>query len=85
LDQINALADWPNATVFNERERAALTFVDQAAKTGEVDDTIFEATGKVFSTQEIVELAVLVSWYVGNAHFVRTLRIAPQIDPTQKK
>lgn len=85
LDQINALTDWRNAKVFNDRERAALAFVDQAAANGDVDDKTFEATSAVFSKQEIVELAVLVSWYVGNAHFVRTLRIAPQVDPTQKK
>ncbi len=73
--KIEALPAWNDASVFEPHERAALAFVDQAAKSGEVDDEIFAALRQAFSPQEIVELAALVAWYVGNSRFVRALRI----------
>jgi 4-carboxymuconolactone decarboxylase len=76
--KIEALSDWRSATTYDAKERAALAFVDRAAASGEVDDAVLDAVGAVFSRQEIVELAVLVSWYVGNSRFVRALRIAPE-------
>jgi 4-carboxymuconolactone decarboxylase len=78
LAKIEALPNWRSSAAYNAKERAALAFVDQAADSGEVDDDVFAAAGEVFSRQEIVELAVLVSWYVGNSRFVRMLRIAPE-------
>lgn len=80
-DKIAALPDWRGATVFDAKERAALAYVDQAAASGEVDDGVFDAASKLFTRQEIVELTVLVGWYVGNSRFVRALRIAPQSEP----
>lgn len=74
-EQIGALPAWRNATVFDARQRAALGFVEQAAATGEVDDAVFAAAQAVFAAREIVEIAALVAWYVGNARLVRALRI----------
>jgi 4-carboxymuconolactone decarboxylase len=74
--KIDALASWRDAPLFDARERAALGYVEQASRTGDVDDTTFAATRQVFSPQEIVELTALVAWYVGNSRFVRALRIA---------
>ena len=74
--KIEALASWQASALFNARERAALGFVDKAAHNGEVDDDDFAAAKNVFSPQEIIELAALVAWYVGNSRFVRALRIA---------
>ncbi len=77
-EQIGTLTTWRDASFFDERERAALGFVEQAASTGEVDDAVFAATRAIFSAQEIVEIAALVAWYVGNSRLVRALRIAPE-------
>jgi len=76
--QIDALRAWRDASVFAPRERAALAFVDQAAASGEVEDGAFAALRAAFSPQEIVELAALVAWYVGNSRFVRALRIVSE-------
>lgn len=81
-EQIRALPTWRDAAVFDARQRAALAFVEQAALTGEVDDAVFAATQGVFSAQEIVEIAALTAWYVGNSRFVRALRIAPEREPS---
>jgi AhpD family alkylhydroperoxidase len=77
--QVEALRSWRDASVFDARERAALAFVDQAAKSGEVDDGVFRELSAAFSPQEIIELAALVAWYVGNSRFVRALRIASEV------
>ena len=77
-DKIEALASWHDSSLFDARERAALGFVEQAARSGEVDDSVFAATRKAFTPREIVELAALVGWYVGNSRFVRALRIEPE-------
>ena len=79
--KIEALASWQTSSSFDLRERTALGFVDQAARSGDVDDEIFAAAANIFSPQEIVELAALIGWYVGNSRFVRALRIAPEPEP----
>lgn len=79
--KIDALLSWNTSAAFTPRERAALGFVDQAARTGAVDDGIFQALRQTFSPQEIVELAALVAWYVGNSWFVRALQIAEEAAP----
>jgi len=78
--KIDALATWRDAPLFDAGERAALAYVEQAARTGDVDDATFAATRQVFSPQEIVELTALVAWYVGNSRFVRALRIAAETE-----
>jgi 4-carboxymuconolactone decarboxylase len=79
--KIDALPSWDASAVFTPRERAALGFVDQAARSGAVDDGVFQALRQTFSPQEIVELAALVAWYVGNSRFVRALQIAVEAAP----
>src|SRR5438105_2356400 len=76
--KIAALASWSTSSAFEPRERCALRFVDQAARSGEVDDDVFLAARQSFSPQEIVELTALVGWYVGNSRFVRALQIGAE-------
>jgi len=81
-DKIDALASWHDSALFGAKERAALDYVEQAARAGEVDDATFAGARQLFSPQEIVELTALVAWYVGNSRFVRALRIAPETEET---
>lgn len=76
--KIDALPDWKTASVFDERENAALAFVEQGAQSGEIDDAVFAAAARHFSPRELVEIGALVAWYVGNSRFVRMMRIMPQ-------
>ncbi|CAN0452847.1 unnamed protein product [Phaeothamnion confervicola] len=78
LEKIEALPGWANSPAFDARERAALAFVDQGAGSGEIHDAAFAAAAELFSSREMVEIATLVAWYVGNSRFVRMMRIAPQ-------
>jgi len=81
-EKVDALASWQKSTLFDARERAALGFVEQAGRGGEVDDATFAALQPSFSPQEIVELTAIVAWYVGNARFVRALRVIPEPEAT---
>jgi 4-carboxymuconolactone decarboxylase len=79
--KLDALPAWSTSLIFEPRERAALRFVDLAARSGEVDDDVFQALRETFSPREIVELTALVGWYVGNSRFVRALQIAAEAAP----
>ena len=80
--KIDALAAWRQSPLFTAPERAALGFAEQAASSGDVDDAVFATLRQAFSVQEIVELAAIVSWYVGNSRFVRALRIVSEPEQT---
>jgi alkylhydroperoxidase family enzyme len=77
--QIEAVGNWRASNLFDERQRALLAYVDQAAR-GDVDDATFEAFEKFFGAQEIVEITMTVNTYVGTALFTRALRIKIEDD-----
>ncbi len=77
--QIDAVANWHDSKVFDDKQRALLAYVDQAAR-GDVDDPTFAALQKFFDTQEIVELTITIDNYVGTALFTRALRIQVETD-----
>ena len=78
-EQIDAVGNWRGSTLFNDKQRALLAYVDQAAR-GEVDDPTFAEFGKFFDTQQIVEITITVDTYVGTALFTRALRIKIEDD-----
>jgi alkylhydroperoxidase family enzyme len=77
--QVEAVGNWRASSLFNDRQRALLAYVDQAAR-GDVDDATFAAFEKFFDTQEIVEITMTVDTYVGTALFTRSLRIKREDD-----
>jgi alkylhydroperoxidase family enzyme len=77
--QIEAVGNWRASTLFDERQRALLAYVDQAAR-GDVDDATFAEFEKFFDAQEIVELTITVDTYVGTALFTRALRVKIEDD-----
>jgi 4-carboxymuconolactone decarboxylase len=81
-EKIDALASWQGSPLFDTKERAVLAFVEQAAGSGDVDDAVFDELARVLDAKEIVELAALVSWYVGNSRFAKSLKIKPERDET---
>jgi alkylhydroperoxidase family enzyme len=77
--QIDAVGTWRGSTLFDERQRALLAYVDQAAR-GDVDDPTFAAFQKFFDPQEIVEITIAIDNYVGTALFTRALRVQVETD-----
>lgn len=78
-EQIEAVGNWRGSTLFNDKQRALLAYVDQAAR-GDVDDPTFAVFEKFFGTQEIVEITITVDTYVGTALFTRALRVKIEDD-----
>jgi alkylhydroperoxidase family enzyme len=59
LAKFRDLDRWAESPAFDDRERAALAFVDQATRQKSVDDATFAELRKHFDEREIVEITVL--------------------------
>lgn len=72
--KLDAIPTWPNATVFNDKERALLAYVDEMTK-GDVTNITWDAFARHFPPQEIVELSSVIGNYWGNGLLTKALRI----------
>ncbi|MBS1105662.1 MAG: carboxymuconolactone decarboxylase family protein [Deltaproteobacteria bacterium] len=59
LDKLNALPEWRSSSLFDERERAALAFADEANRSLAVSDETFERARQHFSEREVTEIVIL--------------------------
>lgn len=59
LKKFNALADFRSSDLFTERERAALSYVEEATRNRKVSDGTFHELQKHFSDVEIAEITWL--------------------------
>jgi alkylhydroperoxidase family enzyme len=57
-ERFDALADWRSSDVFDERERAALAYVEEATRSKVVSDAIFAELAKHFDEREIAEITL---------------------------
>lgn len=60
-DKLDALLQYATAPVFDDAERAALTYAEEATREVEVADETFEALRSHFGEREIVEVTYLVA------------------------
>jgi alkylhydroperoxidase family enzyme len=75
-EQLAAFPAWRDRLdLFDERERAVLSFADQVARRREVDRDTFEAARSLFSESGVVDLTVTVGWYHLCAAVVGALQI----------
>jgi AhpD family alkylhydroperoxidase len=58
-EKFQSLPDWRSCPLYNDRERAALSYVEEATKSRRVSDATFATVRKHFSEREIVELTWL--------------------------
>jgi alkylhydroperoxidase family enzyme len=59
LDKFQALPEWRTSPLFDDRERAALAYVEEATRSKKVSDPTFDALRKHFSERQVVELTFL--------------------------
>ena len=78
--QIAALPQWQASQLFDDKERAALAYVEQMAHGGDVDDSTFANLQKYFSPEEIVEITYTVGSYYANGLLTKALRIEVEND-----
>lgn len=77
MTKIDALRNWTESDLYSDEERAALGFADQTSANTGVDEETFQTALNTFGPQGVVDLAALVSWYVGNTRFATALEIVP--------
>ncbi len=73
--QVDAIPNWRDSTVFDEKQRAVLAYADGMASAGGVDDATFAALKRFYSPQEIVELTVTAAFYAAAAQVTRSLGV----------
>jgi len=78
--QIAAIGSWRESSLFDDKERAVLAYVDQVAHGGDVDDATFSALARHFSPQEIVEITYTVGSYYSTGLLTKALRIEVERD-----
>ncbi len=59
LERLDALPEWRTSPLFDERQRAAIAFADEANRTLGVSEETFERARKHFSEREITEIVIL--------------------------
>jgi alkylhydroperoxidase family enzyme len=78
--QIAALPTWQASTLFDDKERSVLGYVEQMTHGGDVDDPTFAALQKNFNSQQIVELTYTIGNYYANGLLTKALRIQVETD-----
>jgi len=78
--QVADLSDWQASTLFDDKERALLGYVEQMAHGGEVDDATFATLEKFFTPEEIVEISYTVGSYYATGLVLKALRIEIESD-----
>lgn len=78
--QIGDVADWRSSTSFDDTQRAALGYVEQMARGGNVDDPTFAELARFFTPQQIVEVSYTVGIYYSTGLLTKALKIQPETD-----
>jgi alkylhydroperoxidase family enzyme len=73
--QLAELEHWPDSTAFTPAQKAVLGFAENIAQRAPVEDGAFADLRRDFSPREIVELTMLVGFYVSTAIFISALAI----------
>jgi alkylhydroperoxidase family enzyme len=77
-----ALKNWQDSHLFDERERAGLSYVD-AMQQGPVPDPVFDEMKKYFDVQELVELTIIVGTYIMHHRVFTTLGVDAEQTPSR--
>ncbi len=78
--ECEALRDWRESDLFDERERAALAYVDAMTLAIAVPDDVFAPLKAHFSDRRIVELTVMIGAYISHSRVLRALEIDLETD-----
>jgi alkylhydroperoxidase family enzyme len=78
-EQITSVADWrKRSDIFEARDRAVLEFVEESAKTFRVSEMTFFTIRQYLSESEMVDLALVVGWYLLCASVLVPFEIEPE-------
>jgi AhpD family alkylhydroperoxidase len=78
-EQITNVAHWQeHADIFEARDCAILAFVEESAKTFRVSNKTFSTIQKYLSESEMVDLSLVVGWYLLCASVIVPFEIEPE-------
>jgi alkylhydroperoxidase family enzyme len=73
--QLDALGQWRSSSLFTDKQRAILAYVDGMGSPGGVDEATFAALKQYFNDAEIVELTVTSAFYGMVSQITRSLDV----------
>jgi len=73
--QVDELASWSDSAAFTPAQKAALGFAEKAAQHLPIDESAATELRRHFTAREIVELAMVVGFYVSTAIFIKALAV----------
>ena len=76
--QIDALAGWRSANLFDEVERAVLAYTDAMTREVHVSDAVFAAVNQHFDQREMTELTATIAAYNLVSRFLEALQVDPE-------
>lgn len=74
-DECEALRDWQETALFEERERAVLEYSDSLTRTVRAGDELFTRLKGFFSEGQLVELTVLIGAYNMHARVLNAFEL----------
>lgn len=74
-DKIQALYDGPDAAVFSDEERTVLRYVDTVVLNVKAGDAAFQTVQALFSHRQLVELHLLIGFYMLVSRFLENLEV----------
>ena len=77
-EQNEALANWKDATCFDEVQRAALAFTDEIVTLHKPTDATFNAIAGKLTPAALVELQLSVGFYIMTSKFLETFGVDMQ-------
>lgn len=77
-EQIAALNNWQDSSLFSPAERAALAWTDAMTLKIEVPDSLHDELKRHFNDQAVTEITVLAGAYNMHTRVARALRIEPE-------
>ena len=79
--QIDEISDWATSAEFNDQERAVLSYTDEVARDNKVTDDTFARLRSFFSEHDIVELTILIGYFVMLCRILIALQIELEPEP----
>jgi AhpD family alkylhydroperoxidase len=76
MEKFNALSEYRTSPLFSERERAALSYVEEITRNRRVSDATFETLRKHFTEREIVE----ITWLNAVENYYNLINIPLEIE-----
>ena len=78
-EQITSIAGWrEHVDIFEEQDRAVLEFVEETAKSFRVSEKTFSTVRQYLTESEMVDLALVVGWYLLCASVIVPFEIEPE-------